>query len=358
MLKALIKSTLKTALTAAAPLCSKKTDMDIQTARAALEAVSPRPAGTALTKNTILPPSCDLQIIIPAYNVEEYLAECMDSVLSQQTKYDFRVILVDDGSTDTTPAIADRYADHPRVTVIHQANQGFSGARNVALKDIFGRYIMFVDSDDMLCPGAIEALLDAAYEHDCDVTEGGAYYLTGTEQTVMYRYEAAGKADPFSFHGQPWAKVYKAALFENLQFPEGFWYEDSILAFLIWPVAKSARTVTEMAYIHRRNPKGITAASRGRPKAVDTYWITEQLTKERSALHMLKDEAYFAQLIDQIKLNHYRIKALPEEVQEAVFVLTCSLLAEQFPTFPKESTLTKALKTRDFGAFKMCCKFY
>lgn len=358
MLKKIIKSTIKAALTAAAPLCSKKSDMDSETAREVLEAFSPRPTGTALTQNTLLSPTCDLQIIIPAYNVEEYLAQCMDSVLSQQTKYDFRVILVDDGSTDTTPAIADRYAADPRVQVIHQANRGFSGARNVALKEIFARYIMFVDSDDMLCPGAVEALLDAAYAHDCDVTEGGAYYLTGDEQTIMYRYDTAAPADAFSFHGQPWAKVYKAALFENLRFPEGFWYEDSILSFLIWPVVKSARTVTEMAYIHRRNPKGITAASRGRSKAIDTWWITEQLISERAALSLPKDEAYFAQLIDQIKLNHYRIKALPENIQEAVFTLTCALLTEQFPTFPQETTLTKALKTKNFGTFKMCCKFY
>lgn len=358
MLKSLIKSTLKAACVAAAPLCSKKSTMDEQTARSVLEAASARPGGTALRKNTILPPTCDLQIIIPAYNVEDYLAECMDSVLSQQTKYDYRVVLVDDGSTDATPAIADRYADDPRVRVIHQENRGFSGARNVALEEIFGRYLMFVDSDDLLFTGAIEALLSAAYEQNCDVAEGGAYYLTGDEQTVMYRYEAAGTADPFSFHGQPWAKVYKAEIFKNLQFPEGFWYEDSILAFLVWPGVKSAFRVPEMAYIHRRNPKGITAASRGRPKAVDTCWITEQLMEERAALGLPVDGAYFAQLLDQIRLNHYRIKALPEEIQEAAFVLSCCLLKARFPSFPKETTLTKALKTKDFGAFRMCCKFY
>lgn len=358
MLKSLIKSALKAACTAAAPLCSKKSAMDAETARSVLEAASPRPLGSALRKNRLLPPVCDLQIVIPAYNVEEYLADCMDSVLSQKTKYDYRVILVDDGSTDATPAIADRYADDPRVTVIHQANRGFSGARNVTLEEIFGRYLMFVDSDDLLFPGAIEALLDAAYEHGCDVVEGGAYYLTGEEQTIMYRYDAAETADPFSFHGQPWTKVYKAEIFEHLQFPEGFWYEDSILAFLIWPVVRSARRVPEMAYIHRRNPKGITAASRGRPKAVDTYWITEQLMTERNTLGLAVDEAYFAQLLDQIRLNHYRIKALPEAVQEAAFVLSCELLQTQFPNFPDNSALTKALKKKDFGAFRMCCKFY
>ena len=358
MLKSLIKSTLKTACNLTAPLFSKTSTMDEQTARSLLQSFSPRPTGSALTKNKVVTPTCDLQIIIPAYNVEDYLAACLDSVLSQKTKYHFHVILVDDGSTDATPAIADRYAGHENLTIIHQANRGFSGARNVALEEIFGRYLMFVDSDDILCPGAIEALLDEAFAHDCDVVEGGTYYLTGTEQTLMYRYEKNEKADPFTFHGQPWAKVYKAHLFENLRFPEGFWYEDSILAFLIWPVAQNTRHIPEMAYIHRRNPKGITAASRGRPKALDTYWITEQLVTERETLALPKDEAYFSQLIDQIQLNHYRLKALPENIREATFTLTCDLLNTHFPTFPQQTTLTKALKTKNFGTFQMCCKFY
>ena len=358
MIKSLIKSTLKTACTLAAPLCARRSAMTEEDALALLQAFSPRPTGTALTKNTVLEPSCDLQIIIPAYNVEPYLADCLDSVLSQQTKYRFHVVLVDDGSTDATPAIADRYAGDPKLTIIHQANRGFSGARNVALETIFGKYLMFVDSDDILHPGAIEALLSEAFAHDCDVVEGGAYYLTGTEQTLMYRYEKSGSADPFTFHGQPWAKVYKARLFQNLQFPEGFWYEDSILAFLLWPVVKNPRRIPAMAYIHRRNPQGITAASRGRPKAIDTCWITQQLMAERETLGLPKDEAYFAQLIDQIRLNHYRVKALPKDIQEAAFVLTCGLLNTRFPTFPQQTTLTKALKEKNFGTFQMCCKFY
>ena len=157
-LKGAIKGTLKGILNTAAPVFSRRSAMDSSSARETLLRFSPPPTGTAAADNRLLEPECDLQIVIPAYNVEAYLAQCMDSVLAQETKYTYRVILVDDGATDTTPAIADTYSDDPRVTVIHQRNKGHSGARNTGILEIFGKYIMFVDSDDFLLPGAIDAL--------------------------------------------------------------------------------------------------------------------------------------------------------------------------------------------------------
>lgn len=334
--------------------------MDINTARENLQACSPRPTGTAKAHNQILEPVCDLQIVIPAFNVEPYLEDCMNSVLSQKTKYTFRVVLVDDGSTDRTPEIADHYSADPRVTVIHQKNRGFSGARNVALSSIFARYLMFVDSDDMLYEGAIEALLNTAQKHNCDFVEGGAYYLTDDEQTVMYQYNQVCKVSTPAdvFHGQPWAKIYNAHLFQNLQFPEGFWYEDSILAFLIWPAVQKAYTIPEMTYIHRRNRQGITVMSQGRPKSVDSYWITEQMLQEHIQAGLPMDGDFFQFLLRQIHLNHYRISDLEPVVQESAFVLSCDLLEQYFSDVLASSgtPLARALKNKDFGMFKMCCK--
>ena len=92
----------------------------------------------------------DLMIIVPVYNVENYLRECLDSILSQKTQYSFCVVAVEDGSTDGSAAILKEYESHDHVRVIYQENKGLSGARNTAMKEIVGDYVYFLDSDDRL----------------------------------------------------------------------------------------------------------------------------------------------------------------------------------------------------------------
>lgn len=363
MIKHHIKTLLRYSLNAASPLFSRISTLDADTARKKLLEVCPIPNGTTAAKNRILPPSVDLQIVIPAYNVEDYLEECMDSVLSQKTTYSYHVVLVDDGAKDGTPAICDKYADDPRVTVIHQANRGLSGARNTGFREIFGTYLMFVDSDDILLDGAIQSLLDTAYAHDCDLVEGSACYLQENSWEIMHRFPAAEKAaDPYaSLHGHAWGKLYKAELFETLCFPEGFWYEDSIMTFLIFPRLANAWVTPHLCYGYRVNQAGIVRTSHGKPRSVETYWLTEQLMETYASSGFPVTDAYFRSILHQFRLNQHRVADLSEEIQESVFVLSCQLLARWFPenmTDKGYTHLLKALRSRDFGAFTMCCKLF
>ncbi|MEG1884437.1 MAG: glycosyltransferase family 2 protein, partial [Clostridia bacterium] len=99
-----------------------------------------------------------LSIIIPVYNVQDYLPQCMESVL-RQIGDDQEVVLVDDGSTDTCPQICDQYvAEHDCVRVVHQSNQGLSSARNMGMRHANGEYLLFLDSDDILLPEAIKRI--------------------------------------------------------------------------------------------------------------------------------------------------------------------------------------------------------
>lgn len=101
-----------------------------------------------------------VSVIVPVYNAEKYLQECVDSILNQTIK-DIEVILVDDGSTDTSPVICDRYAEQDsRVKVIHKPNGRASSARNAGIRAAVGEYIAFVDSDDWISPNMYELMLD------------------------------------------------------------------------------------------------------------------------------------------------------------------------------------------------------
>lgn len=117
-----------------------------------------------------------ISVIIPAYNVEQYLARCLDSVLNQ-TYQKLEVIVIDDGSTDGTGAIADAYAEKdPRVRVVNQKNSGSSCARERGIAIAAGSYVAFVDSDDEIEPDMLERLLNNALNYHADISQCGILY--------------------------------------------------------------------------------------------------------------------------------------------------------------------------------------
>ena len=112
-----------------------------------------------------------LSIIVPVYNVEAFLKKCVDSILDQNLpQEDYEIILVDDGSTDDSGTLCDAIATtHGNIRVIHQQNRGLSGARNAGIPDAVGDYVMFVDSDDYLCPNVIGTLVGLMEDKDLDI---------------------------------------------------------------------------------------------------------------------------------------------------------------------------------------------
>ena len=126
-------------------------DGNVEEAVALLEAFSSNPGSSCIEKKKF-GLEYDLEVIIPAYNVEKYIQQCLDSVISQKTNFRFHVICINDSSTDNTGLLLKKYENAENVTIIHQENKGFSGARNVGLRKTNGKYIMFVDSDDFI-PG-------------------------------------------------------------------------------------------------------------------------------------------------------------------------------------------------------------
>ena len=181
-----------------------------------------------------------ISVIIPVYNSERYLADCLDHVLNQ-TYRDLELLCIDDGSTDQSAAILDRYAQRDsRIRVVHQPNSGVSAARNVGLDLAKGEFITFVDSDDTLEPDMYAHLLKLMTCHDADIThcgyrkvfsDGSSRDVGGTgELLVQDSMEAAicllrGQ----HFTGGLWNKLYRAELFENTRFDAGLKMNEDVL---------------------------------------------------------------------------------------------------------------------------------
>lgn len=188
-----------------------------------------------------------ISIIVPVYNVEEYLHRCVDSILNQ-TFSDFECILVDDGSTDNSGIICDEYAKKDnRIKVIHKPNGGQAEARNVGLDMASGNYIGFVDSDDWIHPQMYEILINFAEKFSSDITvckykkvnhEVNKYnnyddinnleYEFYQKETVFNEYYSKNLL--YKISTVVWNKLYKKNVFVNIRFPLGIYYEDAAIA--------------------------------------------------------------------------------------------------------------------------------
>lgn len=179
-----------------------------------------------------------ISVIVPVYKCQEYLPDCLDSILSQ-TYTDLQIILVDDGSPDGSGAICDQYAaKDSRITVIHQKNEGVSAARNAGLARADGDAVTFVDSDDTIDADMYETLANLLKDADVAVCGYKKIYFDGShkeilgtgEQLVMDGLEASrcvlvGK----HFTGSPWTKLYRRPLFADIRFDTDLKINEDIL---------------------------------------------------------------------------------------------------------------------------------
>ena len=197
-----------------------------------------------------------ISVIIPAFNASRFLDRCLRS-LQEQTFQDWEAVFVDDGSTDGTGALLDRHAaGDSRIRVFHKANAGVSAARNEALKQAEGRYILFVDSDDFLHPQAMEITFGLAERDGSDVVSFTYDHVYRNRlmirhllhlpdpRRIRFRpftdYETVVTDDIFSWateysghdrkpvarHCQPWRRLYRKSILEGIDFIPGIIYED------------------------------------------------------------------------------------------------------------------------------------
>lgn len=230
-----------------------------------------------------------ISVIVPVYKAENFLGDCIDSILSQ-TFPDFEIILVNDGSPDNSGKICDDYAGkYDCISVIHQENQGQAAARNHAMAQAKGAWICFVDSDDLIHPQMLELLYQAAMKSGTPISMCGMLEAVTLpenfrkDRDVRFQVLTMDEETLVSLHDADeypgWvacAKLIRRELIEAYPFHEGRVYEDNeAVCRWICNGGNLARTEEEL-YFYRGNPDSTTKAA-FRLKRLDYLWALESI---------------------------------------------------------------------------------
>lgn len=346
---------------------NKKNSTTEKEARNELEKIASKPRNGEVVKclqdiNEIV----DLSIIIPAYNAEKTIERCLHSI-ENSSKYVIEVIVINDGSEDYTGEILEQYSALENLIILTQENKGFSGARNTGIVHAKGNYIMFLDADDELGFNAISILMNAAMEEEASIVSGG--YHTIYEEKAVYspvkdcitKLEKENMTN-LMLGGFAWGKVYKRSLFEEIRFPEGYLFEDSIMTFLIYRKAcgEKVATVSKSIYKYYKNMQGITATYHRSLKCIDAYWIIEKMYEETIRLGLPMDSQLFELIFGHLKLTYWRTFRLDKKVREYIFILSAELMEKVIAYKTDrgynfyERKLLQAYRERNYRLWKIC----
>ena len=261
-----------------------------------------------------------VSIIVPIYNGENYLRQCLDSI-SEQTYKNFECIMVNDGSTDSSQQIAEEYLTDSRFTLINQSNKGLSGARNTGISHIReeSTFVAFVDSDDYIYPDFLETLIEHI-EDGVDIIEGMIEYFHDEikvdrvchdfeKQTLMTKDDKLGKFALNELRVSVFPKLFRKSLLTEDFFPEGWIFED--LAVVPELISHSGKWIKlpKVIYGYRIRPNSITTKEFSEEK-LDVFKIFGKYDL------FFKDESDVTKLlVEKIKylhLNYHDIEFVPE----------------------------------------------
>lgn len=227
-----------------------------------------------------------VSIIVPVYNVSEYLDRCLESLIRQIYR-DIEILVVDDGSTDDSGAKCDAWAlKDRRIKVIHQPNKGLSGARNTGLDASQGEYILFVDGDDYVGPEYVAKLHESATEHKSDiaicnysfVNEAGIEIsndnyscytsdsvLDGTDALLLFENKSYR-----TFFDVVWNKLFRRELFDGVRFPEGVSVvEDITVMPVLYHKAERVSVIPDRLYYYVYREESLSHAKRSQQEDLD-----------------------------------------------------------------------------------------
>ncbi|SCY42657.1 glycosyltransferase family 2 protein [Butyrivibrio sp. INlla14] len=292
-----------------------------------------------------------VSVIVPVYNTEEYLEECLDSIL-EQTYKNLEVILVNDGSTDNSSLICSLYEERDsRVCVINKENGGLSSARNAGIRKANGEYLVFVDSDDIVAPFFVEAMVSSIQLYDCDISccESVKFIEDGSNKArkcwsefgindvngTIYTKERAIKDNLYEkirITEIPY-KVYRRQVFKDIFFPEGIIYEDLAVTFRLFMNANQIVVLNKKLYGYRKRKQSIISSKFG-GRNMSSVRVAQILQE-----HLGNDPLYQNAAANAcFRINRVAFSKVP-------YHMIRSQIWEQITTYRKEVMLDKEAKT-------------
>lgn len=275
----------------------------------------------------------EVSIIVPVYNVENYLKKCVQSILLQTFK-DFEVILVDDGSTDQSGKLCDELAClDERISVVHQKNRGLSAARNAGLAMAKGKYVAFIDSDDWILEDMIAVLHELILKKQADIAECN-YIKVSKESEIkqpdLQVVELIGEEKNLELYSERcfgaivvWNKLYDIRLFDNLLFCEGRRNEDQIITPQLFYKANKIVSTNHIGYCYFQRPGSImhSSFSLKNLEALDAYKDTRNFLIQKQLYQALEyhDATYaflilkYIRLLKKSRLDNKRVIQLKRE---------------------------------------------
>lgn len=229
-----------------------------------------------------------ITVVVPIYNVEEYLEKCIDSILTQTYQY-IELILVDDGSTDSCGIICDNYEKKDnRIKVIHKKNGGLSDARNVGISIANGKYITFVDSDDFITNSAIETLYKNIIKYKKDISIGQMMSFYDKNNIKCEKKEEKIKAYKrnesmeellynTTYTSSTAGKLFSTKLFDKIKFPYGKKYEDLATVYKLVFQSNGVVVTNQIVYNYFRNRVDSIMNENFSDTRMDALYFTEDI---------------------------------------------------------------------------------
>lgn len=307
----------------------------------------------------------NLSFIIPVYNSEKFIQKCIESLVRQETKYEYEIILIDDGSTDASSSIIDEYAKRiSYVHAYHQKNKGISVTRNRGITYARGEYIAFIDNDDFVSQYYVEILLNRAYEKDADMVKCGHYRWDVDKNSIMSTvkyndasYDSDMGKKVLDYKGFVWEGITKRSIWETYRFPEGYWYEDMITRFVLMRKSKQIEIVEDVLYyysIHSTNASR-NVWNRGNIKCLDEIYLIKNMLDLQ--INMNEKMISHALIYELGGVLWSRTRKLPSELKKCVFlagreILKKNMIANEHYT-KDEQQMIRAFEQKSYLSWKL-----